>query len=131
MKRLVLLLTTLTIVMSPSLAKADKAIDGEVIHSASFVGESNHEVSGGVQIIKKGDVQYLVLQEDFKFDGAPDPKLGFTLSDEFVEESLFSGLNHDEGQQVYRLPADFDSSKYDEITIWCHKFSVPLAEAKY
>ena len=52
MKRVILFLTTLTIAMSPSLVKANEAVDGgEVIHSASFVGENDHEVSGGVQII--------------------------------------------------------------------------------
>ena len=132
MKRVILFLTTLTIAMSPSLVKANEAVDGgEVIHSASFVGENDHEVSGGVQIIQKEDIQYLVLQEDFKFDGAPDPKLGFTQEDEFVEDSLFSGLNQDEGQQIHRLPAGFDAANYDEITIWCDEFDVPLAEAKY
>ena len=132
MKRLILFLATLTIAMSPSLAEANKGVDdGEVMHSASFVGENDHIVSGGVQIVQKGDIQYLVLQEDFQFDGAPDPKLGFTQGDRFVEDSLFSGLNQDEGQQIYRLPAGFDAANYDEITIWCDEFDVPLAEAKY
>jgi len=132
MKRTLLFLAALTIAISPSLAKAENTMEkAEVIYSANFVGENNHEVSGGVQIVQKGDIQYLVLQEDFKFDGAPDPKLGFTQGDQFAEDSLFSGLNQDQGQQIYRLPAGFDAANYDEITIWCDEFDVPLAEAKY
>lgn len=132
MKQVILFLATLSIAISPSIAKADNILDGaEVIYSANFVGENDHEVSGDIQVVKKEDVQYLVLQENFQFDGAPDPKLGFSKSDEFVEDSLFSGLNQDEGQQIYRLPAGFDAANYDEVTIWCDEFDVPLAEAKY
>lgn len=132
MKQVILLLATLTIALSPKIAQADNAMSGaEVITSASFIGENGHEVSGGVEIVKQGAVHYLVLQDDFEFDGAPDPKLGFSQNGEFVEDSLFSGLNLDRGKQIYRLPADFDAATYDEVTVWCDKFDVSLAEAKY
>lgn len=132
MKRAILFLAALITAINTGIAKADSVIDGaNVIHSANFVGENDHEVSGGVKIVQKGDIQYLVLQENFQFDGAPDPKLGFTQGDQFLEDSLFSGLNQDRGQQIYRLPAGFDAANYDEITIWCDEFDVPLAEAKY
>lgn len=104
---------------------------GTVVQTASFVGENDHTVSGQVQIVQKGEVYYLVLGQDFSFDGAPDPRLGFSKNDQFVGTSLFSGLNQDSGQQVYRLPATLDVSNFDEITIWCEQFSVPLAEAKF
>lgn len=115
-----------------SIAKAESVLEGgTVIQSASFVGENDHTVSGQIQIIKKGDIQYLVLGSDFVFDGAPDPRLGFSKNDQFVSTSLFSSLNLDSGKQVYRLPAKFDVSNFDEVTIWCEKFSVSLAEAKF
>ena len=115
-----------------SLARAgeDLLLGSQVIQSASFVGENDRIVSGQVQIVRKGEISYLVLGEDFLFDGAPDPRLGFSKNDEFVEDSLFSGLNMDSGKQIYRLPATLDIGEYDEITIWCEAFSVPLAEAK-
>ncbi|NET33395.1 MAG: DM13 domain-containing protein [Cyanothece sp. SIO1E1] len=115
-----------------SLVRAGSVLEGgAVVESASFIGENDHVVSGQVQIIKKGDVSYLVLGEDFSFDGAPDPRLGFSIDNQFVQTSLFSGLNRDSGKQIYRLPATFDVSDYDEVTIWCEKFDVPLAEAKF
>lgn len=61
----------------------------------------------------------------------PDPKLGFFNDDTFVAATLFSGLNLDRGQQIYRLPATLDVGQYDELTIWCDQFSVSLAEAKF
>lgn len=132
MKRVILLFSALTLALSPNLAKAGDVLEGgQVIESSNFQGENDHTVSGGVIIVKKDDIQYLVLESDFLFDGAPDPKLGFSQSGEFTEGSIFSGLNLDEGKQVYRLPVDFDAANYDEVTIWCDKFDVPLAEAKY
>ena len=109
----------------------DVLTDGDVLQTASFTGQSDHTVSGEVQLIQNGEVFYLVLGEDFQFDGAPDPRLGFSTNDEFDETSIFSSLNLDSGQQIYRLPATLDVSQFDEVTIWCEKFSVPLAEAKF
>lgn len=102
-----------------------------VIESTHFMGEGDHTVMGKVDLVKKNDVHYLVLGDDFSFDGAPDPRLGFSREDIFLPMSLFSGLNRDQGMQIYRLPASLDPKNYDEITIWCEKFRVPLAEAKF
>ena len=104
---------------------------GEVIQTASFVGQSDHTVSGQVQLVRRGDVLYLVLGDDFQFDGAPDPRIGFSTNDQFDQNSIFTSLNLDSGLQVYRLPATLNASNFDEVTIWCEKFGVPLAEAKF
>lgn len=119
------------LIFSPSLVKAADILDGgTVIHSATFTGENKHTVSGTVEIIKKGDIHYLVLGENFSFDGAPDPRIGFSNNDKYVASSTFSSLNLDSGKQIYRLPATLDVSNFDEVTLWCEKFGVPLAEAK-
>ena len=115
-----------------SLVRAGDVLSGaKVIHTASFIGENDHVVSGQAQIVQKGENYYLVLGKDFSFDGAPDPRLGFSKNNTFVKASLFSGLNLDSGKQIYRLPATLSVSDFDEITIWCEKFGVPLAEAKF
>ncbi|WP_026100665.1 DM13 domain-containing protein [Synechococcus sp. PCC 7336] len=130
-----LMLTALVTALSlgpQAFARAESVIaGGEVIHTASFTGQSNHTVSGQVQLVRRGEVFYLVLGDDFLFDGAPDPRLGFSVDDQFVKDSLFTSLNLDSGLQVYRLPPTLDVSNFDEVTIWCEKFSVPLAEAKF
>ena len=132
MKRVIGLLSALTLAMIPISVKAeDVLMGGELIETGSFVGQGGHTVSGEFQIIKKGEIHYLVLQDNFSFDGAPDPKIGFSRNDEFSEDSLFSGLNMDEGKQIYRLPFDFNPAQYDEVTLWCDKFNANLAEAKY
>lgn len=120
------------LIFSPVLVQAAEVLEGaSLIKSSSFTGENDHTVSGKVEIVKQGDVYYLVLGEDFSFDGAPDPRLGFSNDDSYASASTFSGLNLDSGKQIYRLPATLDLENYDEITIWCEKFGVPLAEAKF
>ena len=132
MKQVIWLLSALTIAMSPTLVKAEDILrGGQLIETGSFIRQGGHTVSGEFQIIKKGEIHYLVLQDNFKFDGAPDPKIGFSLNDEFSEDTLFSGLNLDQGKQIYRLPFDFNPDKYNEVTLWCDKFNADLAEAKY
>ena len=132
MKQVIWLLSALTIAMSPTLVKAEDILrGGQLIETGSFIRQGGHTVSGEFQIIKKGEIHYLVLQDNFKFDGAPDPKIGFSLNDEFSEDTLFSGLNLDQGKQIYRLPFDFNPDKYNKVTLWCDKFNADLAEAKY
>jgi len=85
-KQLILLFSALTLAFSPNLATAGDILEqGQVIESSNFQGKNDHTVSGGVKIVKKDDVQYLVLGSDFLFDGAPDPKLGFSQEGEFSD----------------------------------------------
>ncbi len=132
MQRVIWLLSALALTISPTIVKAEDILaGGKLIETGSFVGQGGHTVSGDFEIIKKGEIHYLVLQDNFEFDGAPDPKIGFSKRDRFTEDSLFSGLNADAGKQIYRLPFDFNPADYDEVTIWCDKFDADLAEAKY
>ncbi|PZD72686.1 hypothetical protein C1752_03522 [Acaryochloris thomasi RCC1774] len=127
-----LLLAGTILAFSPTVIQAADVLEGaSLIQSSSFTGENDHTVSGKVEIVKQGDIYYLILGEDFSFDGAPDPRLGFSNNDSFASASTFSGLNLDSGKQIYRLPATLDVGNYDELTIWCEKFGVPLAEAKF
>ena len=57
------------------------------------------------------------------------PKLGFG-KDGFQADSLFSKLNRNYGFQTYKLPDDFDASRYNEVWIWCEKLDAPLAVAR-
>ncbi|MGD1921664.1 MAG: DM13 domain-containing protein [Pleurocapsa sp.] len=132
MKRIIWLLSALTLAITPTLVQAEDVLTGgELIETGSFVGQDGHTVCGEFQIIKQGEIHYLVLQDNFKFDGAPAPKIGFSQNDQFSEDTLFSGLNFDEGKQIYRLLFDFNPTLYDEVTLWCDKFNANLAEAKY
>ena len=99
-----------------------------VLASGKLSGKSGHAASGGVRVVKTADGMVVILDADFRFDGAPDPKLGFGKNG-YVKSTQFSDLKSNEGEQTYRIPSSVDPAGYNEIWIWCQKFSVPLGVA--
>lgn len=115
----------------PSTAVADHdSIDlGEAVFAGSFEGRSDHITTGAVTIRKSDGAYYVVLENSFSLDGAPDPKLGFGANGAIAVETIFSPLEAKSGYQVYRLPASIDPAAYSELYVWCEQFSVPLGVA--
>ena len=109
---------------APLAAAADTQLTG----SGRFEGHSRHTASGGASLLKTESGYLLVLESDFSFDGAPDPKLGFGKQG-FAKDTLFSKLRSNGGSQVYAIPEGIDPTRYDEVWIWCEKFGVPLGVA--
>ncbi len=101
----------------------------ETIAVGDFVGRSGHAVSGGVRVVQTPSGVAVVLDENFRFDGAPDPKLGFGRNG-YDKDAKFSALRADSGQQIYDLPASIDPSSYNELWVWCESYNVPLGVAK-
>ncbi len=107
---------------------ATEVIGGDIVTSGDFSGLSDHVTTGRVTIRKDADAYYVVLEDDFSLDGAPDPTLGFGDGD-YLIETQFSALNNKSGYQTYKLPAELDPSQYSQIYVWCEEFSVPLGVA--
>ncbi len=99
---------------------------GDVIAKGSFIGASDHVTTGGVHVTANS----VDLQEDFSLDGAPDPKVGFGKDGVFDPDTTLDALQSKTGAQSYEVPDDIDPNAYDEVYIWCEKFSVPLGVAK-
>lgn len=98
--------------------------------TGTFTGRSNHVTTGGVEVVKTDTGWEIHLKEDFDFDGAPDPRVGFGTNGKFVDPTDFEPLREDKGAQVYAVPADINPEDFDEVYIWCRKFSVPLGVAQ-
>ncbi len=98
--------------------------------AGNFTGASGHKTSGDVEVVKTADGWEVHLKDDFSFDGAPDPRVGFGASGEFAANTDFEPLKSNTGAQVYKVPADVDPAAYDEVYIWCRQYSVPLGVAK-
>lgn len=109
-------------------AAAAEEVGGNIVTTGTFSGLSDHITTGGVTIRQDGDTFYVVLEEDFSLDGAPDPKLGFG-DGEYIIETQFSELKNKDGYQTYKLPAGLDPTQYSQIYVWCEQFSVPLGMA--
>ncbi len=102
-----------------------------VLKSGVLESRARYEAAGHVDLAQVGDVFYIILREDFNFGSAPDPQLGFGKAGEKWAGNAFSSLNLNKGLQVYRLPAGLDPTEFEGFFVWCEKFSVPLAYAKF
>ena len=98
--------------------------------SGSFSGVNGHQATGQVAVVRTADGWEVRLEDSFSFDGAPDPWVGFGRSGSFVPATDFHRLRSNTGAQVYKVPADIDAGAYDEVYIWCRRYSVPLGVAR-
>ena len=120
-----------TTATKPAAAAAKVALDGteQRTASGSFVGKSNHVTTGGASIARFGKTWVVILEEDFTFDGAPDPHVALG-SNGYRKDASLSLLESNNGKQVYAIPASLNVGNFNEIWIWCDQFSVPLGVAE-
>ena len=123
-------ISSLALFFFSALGSLNLAHAGDVVASGQFAGASNHDTSGGVSLVKSGSGFEVVLASNFSFDGAPDPKVGFGKGGKYDLGSTLSPLRSNSGKQSYAVPASLSVDGYDEIYIWCEKYSVPLGVAK-
>lgn len=117
------LLIALPLIMFSLNSHAGKVKAGE------FTGASDHITTGQVSIIKTSDGYSVVLGSDFSLDGAPDPKVGFGKNGKYDSNAQLGKLVSNNGAQTYIIPSSVNVNSYNEVYIWCEKFSVPLGVA--
>lgn len=99
----------------------------------TFSGRSRHVTKGTVTLKKQGGKTVVVLSDNFFFDGAPDPKIGFGKGGKYVKGTkIHKNLpkKNWKGASTHVVPASLDVDKFDEVYVWCEKFNVPLGVAK-
>ena len=111
-----------------NIAQASAASPATVIASGTFEGRSGHVTSGGVSIIESGGKYYVQLANDFYLDGAPDPKVGLGYNG-YDPATKAGHLISSSGASSYEIPRNIDVQGYNEVYIWCEKFSVPIGMA--
>lgn len=97
--------------------------------TGTFTGASGHVTKGEVEVVKTDGGWEVHLKDTFWFDGAPDPRVGFGNDGKFVDPTDFEPLRENAGAQVYKVPAGINPEDFNEVYIWCRKFSVPLGVA--
>lgn len=125
------LLSTSFTVNAEHFEKSEILASTEVVKTGSFVGTNGHVVSGDFRVVAVKGTHFVVLDDSFNLDEAPDPRFGFSKAGKFDNDSLFATVGFDSGAQIYRLPPTVDPKAYDELTLWCTQFSVPLAIGKF
>ena len=108
---------------------SNAALAQSVLKSGAFRGAGGHKSSGGVSIVKAGNVTKVVFSGNFRLDGAPDARVAFG-NGRYVRGTIIAKLRKLKGAQEYVVPAGFELSKYNQVWLWCKKFNVPLAVAR-
>ncbi|WP_299608189.1 DM13 domain-containing protein [uncultured Tateyamaria sp.] len=122
---------TLALTLAIAVGFAAGTASAETVSSGTFTGASDHITTGGVDVIKNADGSHtIVLGDDFSLDGAPDPRVGLGKDGHFNGNTDSGKLGNLTGSQSFVIPAGIDVSEFNEVYIWCEKFSVPLGIAK-
>lgn len=110
-------------IASPMAAQAES-------RTGTFTGASDHITTGGVHVIKTANGgAVVILDSDFTLDGAPDPRVGFGKDGVYEDVADLGFLQNLAGVQVYIVPPYVNVDDYNEVYIWCKKFTVPLGIA--
>ncbi|MEP2943959.1 MAG: DM13 domain-containing protein [Hyphomicrobiales bacterium] len=112
--------------MGTSTASAGSARKG------TFTGHKGYTAKGTVKIKKDGGKTSVVLGDDFLFKGTPpDIKIGFGNGGKYAKGTkIHNKLTHKKGAATFPVPAGIDTDKYNEVYIYCEKFTVILGTAK-
>ncbi|MBY8975750.1 DM13 domain-containing protein [Rhodobacteraceae bacterium NNCM2] len=109
---------------------APDGLDGPIAKTATgaFTGKSKHVTTGHASIAFMDGHWVVILEDDFTFDGAPDPHVALG-HDGYRKDAALGMLLSDDGKQIYRIPASLDVADFNEVWIWCDEFAVPLGMA--
>ncbi|MEL6991266.1 MAG: DM13 domain-containing protein [Pseudomonadota bacterium] len=122
----------LTLASAASLVIAKPSFAGSA-RQGELSGRQGYNVKGTVLVKTDGGQTTVVLADNYVFDPAknpPDIKIGFGSSEKYAKGSkIHEKLTVKSGSASFTVPASIDTDKYDELYIYCEKFSVILAVA--
>ncbi len=106
-------------------------ISSKQLYSGDFTdGDSFHKVSGDAKIITDGSGKKYLRFENFESTNGPDLYV-YISTDKGNEDFVSLGkLKGNIGDQNYELPENVDLEKYDNVLIWCQRFSVLFGSAE-
>ena len=123
---LALTTTAVALVATPTLA-------GSKARTGSLSGRKGYNVAGTVKVRKAGGKTTVVFEDNYQFDpnkNSPDIKIGFGNGENYVKGSkIHDKLTIKKGAASFEVPAGIDTDKYNELYIYCEKFTVILAVA--
>jgi len=120
--------------MSNDKAMADKNMAHDEMMmgpKGTFTGSKDHPASGSFSITGSGKDRKLELSDNFKVDKAPDIYVIMAMGTMARDGgSLNLGkLQKLDGAQSYKIPESADLAGYDNVLLWCRKYSVLIGQA--
>lgn len=122
------------LVSTVSIGKNMEVIKGQSLPTPVWKGmftgfDRLHNGTGTAHITETQAGYILRFEDDFKVTNGPDLYVGFGKDGKYVEGSEIALLKGNIGAQNYQSDIAFDSEKYNEVWIWCKRFSEPFAKA--
>ena len=125
--------TGLTAATAAAALFATPTLAGSKSRTGSLSGRKGYNVSGDVKVTKANGKTIVSLGENYVFDpnkNPPDIKIGFGSGESYAKGSkIHDRLSVKKGAAEFEVPASIDTDKYDELYIYCEKFTVILAVA--
>ena len=123
----------LTVAAGAAALVATPSFAGSKARTGSLSGRRGYNVTGTVKVKKKDGKTIVKLADDYVFDPSknpPDIKIGFGNGETYAKGSkIHDKLSIKKGEASFEVPAGIDTDKYDELYIYCEKFTVILAVA--
>ncbi len=110
-------------------AEATEAAEPEIITVASgtFSGTSRYNITGEAVVLTDGSEQRFLRFENFESSNGPDLKVYLRAENgDFVN---LGDLKGNVGSQNYEIPPEVDLSVFNQVDIWCERFSVGFGGA--
>ena len=97
----------------------------------SFTGANDHTVSGNYEIAEKDGKLWLMLQDDFSLDKAPDPYIVLSSTGKGSGQGTVNlgALKKQKGASVFEIKGVKDVKAYSQVLVWCKKYNVTLGQA--
>jgi hypothetical protein len=128
---------------TPTNPGSKTAQNPQVVAAGNLV-KGEHDTSGRVQIVQRGNERILELGADFKtFNMGPDlvvilhrspDVIGSTVPPAYpINEGdyvLLAPLKSFNGAQSYPIPANINLADYPSAAIWCRKFNATFGAAR-
>lgn len=109
-------------------------ISNEAQISASYSGTFSdadrfHKVSGDAKVFSQNGKNYLRF-ENFEATNGPDLYVYLSTAKNNDDYVSLGKLKGNIGDQNYELPENVDLKKYNNVLIWCQRFSVLFGSAE-
>lgn len=115
--------SSLAISVTPSYAGSSR--------SGTLRGRKGYTAGGTIQVKTANGKTKVILKSNYVFDpenkNPPDIKIGFGNNEKYAKGTkIHNKLTVKKGAAEFVVPASIDTSKYNQLYIYCERFSVIL-----
>lgn len=99
------------------------------LKQGSFEGITVHQAQGTAKLLQSGSEHYIRFEDDFDITNGPDLLVYLGKNGEYDPNAVLGDLKGNSGGQNFLVPATINPDDYDEVWVWCRRFSVGFGRA--